>query len=146
MTERSGPPGHVGSLPQLPDLSPRTGSGTPNAQPSTRAREASSRPTRQASSDAASRSGLPGWLTGFLLVTEFVMLWNTAPPSLAETWQMHSRSARYFEAGWIRYPRYAWGCFHAALGAVLLFTVWALQTVPRALLFAAAIALTVWLL
>ena len=48
--------------------------------------------------------------------------------------------------GWMSRLRLAWGCLHIVISAVLLVTVWALETVPRALLTAGAIALAIWLI
>jgi hypothetical protein len=51
-------------------------------------------------------------------------LLHAQPPSLAQTWTRHQQAARHYEAGMIRWPRYAWGGTHVALKAFLHIVEW----------------------
>jgi hypothetical protein len=73
-------------------------------------------------------------------------LWFTQPRSLSQAWGLHSHSARYFEAGMLRWPRHVWGVVHVPITALIYLLVWATSTVPRALALAALVALLWWLL
>jgi hypothetical protein len=43
--------------------------------------------------------------------------WESQPPSLAQLWAHHAASARFYDAGLIRGPRYVWGAVHIAIAA-----------------------------
>jgi hypothetical protein len=73
-------------------------------------------------------------------------LWTAQPPSLDQLWHKHVVSARYFEAGLIRGPRYIWGVVHIAVAAPLYLLVWVTHSIPLLVLTAAVIAVGFWLL
>jgi hypothetical protein len=73
-------------------------------------------------------------------------LHHAVPMTLAQWWAMHTASARYFEAGLFRWPRYAYGAVHYVLAAVLLGVIWMTGSLPRLVLLAAVIAVGVWLI
>ena len=152
VTERVPMPSLVGGPVVLPDVRrrPESGStGTPNAQPRTgaRTREAQRRArrgdTRPTHSDAA--SALPLRLAGRIVAQDAAILHLSQPHSLAQIWEMHAQSARYFEAAALRWPRYAYGALHLALAAAVYSLVWVTRSPPLAILTAAVIALAVWL-
>lgn len=96
------------------------------------------RPSRR---DSAS---LPGWLRMVLGLVGGADLWFTQPRSLSQAWELHGHSARYFEAGMLRWPRYLWAAVHLPIAGLIYLLVWATSTVPRALALGALIALLVW--
>lgn len=72
------------------------------------------------------------------------MLHHSQPPTLAQIWARHRASAEWYEAGLLRWPRFAYGALATAVAAVIYAAVWWLAPPSRALATAAAIALAVW--
>ena len=141
VTERKSPPPVSGLPVDLPDLSGEAPGGPSSraiVQPPTRApahtRTRGRRPTRR---DA--QSLLPdrlAWL-GWAVLAE--------PPSLAAEWNLHAASARYFE-GYpaLKVARYAQGCIHTGVSALLLALSWWTRSAARGLALGAVIALLVF--
>ena len=65
------------------------------------------------------------------------------PPSLAEAWTRHRQSAAHYNAGLVRWPRYAWGALHVALKAALHVVEWVTDSPPK-LITAAAVVAACW--
>lgn len=150
VTERLSPPPIAGRPVDLPDLR-RKGRSGPGASPDMAAvhthaytrgeappKHRNRRPSRR---DSAS---LPGWLRMVLGLVGGADLWFTQPRSLSQAWELHGHSARYFEAGMLRWPRYLWAAVHLPIAGLIYLLVWATSTVPRALALGALIALLVW--
>jgi hypothetical protein len=73
-------------------------------------------------------------------------LWNAQPPSLAMYWAKHTASARYFEAGLLRWPRYAWGAVHVVVLVPIYTLGWVTHSIPLLILVTAVVAVAIWLL
>ena len=73
-------------------------------------------------------------------------LWHAQPPSLATYWAKHTASARYFEAGLLRWPRYAWGGLHIVILIPIYTLGWVTHSIPLLVLVTAVIAVGFWLL
>ena len=111
-----------------------------NAQPYTRAREATSgRPGRR-----YARSLLPvrlAWLSWA------VQLAADRPASLAAVWDHHVRSAAYFDDHpGLKAARYAWGCFNITVTAAGYTIEWWTRSMARSMATAALIVILVWVL
>lgn len=71
-------------------------------------------------------------------------LWHADPRALNLIWEQHVRSARYFQAGLLRWPRYAWGALHMVVTAALYLLIWVTDSLPKALTAAAVIWAGFW--
>lgn len=71
-------------------------------------------------------------------------LWHADPPPLNLVWEHHVRSATYFQAGLLRWPRYVWGWLHMVITAVLYLIIWATDSPPKAAVTAVVIGSGFW--
>ena len=114
----------------------------PHAQGRARAREAEPETaggTLSAAGYAWVARTLPAMISGS-------SLWTSQPPSLATYWAGHAASARYYEAGLFRWPRYAWGVVHIVILVPIYLLGWVTHSFPLLFLTAAAVAVGFWLL
>jgi hypothetical protein len=96
----------------------------PNAQSAQRARE------------EGAPAG-PGWalrlawaqrLFGTVLTGEAMV--HRQPPSIAQVWERHMASARHYNAGLLRGPRYLWALAHTPVAAAAYLLAWLTSSVP----------------
>jgi hypothetical protein len=111
-----------------------------NAQARTRARE-EDRPGHAGPLTATSIDRvLTGALTGASVI-------HASPPSIMALWAMHRTAAEYYNAGILRWPRLAYGFWHAFVEAPLAYLfVWTGDSPPKRLLCLAVAVVTVLLL
>ncbi len=72
--------------------------------------------------------------------------WFAQPPSLAADWDLHVKSARYFEFGPFRAARYTWGAAHITLAAAIELLRWSTRSFPAGLVLLGLVAAAVILL
>jgi hypothetical protein len=70
----------------------------------------------------------------------------TQPPSLAALWDLHVRSARWFEFGPWRALRYGWGMLHIVIAGTGYLVAWSTRSFPAGVLLAGLIIAAVILL
>lgn len=130
---------HDAGLP-MPDVVSEREIPEPNAQrPPARAREASTPGSAALDRHVASAA------TRVQMVLNGASLWHAQPPSLAQVWERHAYSARYFQSGVFRGLRWCWACIHIAAGAPILLAYWLLHSFPLVLTAAGITAAALWL-
>ena len=132
--------GHVrpAELPELPSADPK------HRDAPRRADSLPPRPAKVTDGDdrrASFRLRVQQWVASKALSRE--SLAYARPSSLADCWALHRASAEHYQAGLLRWPRYAWGRVHVALKAVLFGLDWVTES-PARLLVAAAVAAACW--
>lgn len=127
---------HEASLPiVLPERPSEAETGSPRAVRAARTREAE---PLSPMAVAWIQHTAPGLVSGS-------SLWHAQPPSMASYWSQHCASARYFEAGLLRWPRYAWGAVHIVILMPIYLLGWVTHSIPLFALVVAVTALGLWL-
>jgi hypothetical protein len=67
------------------------------------------------------------------------------PASLAAVWDLHVRSARYFEFGPWRLARYSWGCLHITIASGCYLLAWGTRSFPMGLVLLGLVIAAVFL-
>jgi Flp pilus assembly protein TadB len=127
----------VGTPVDLPDLTQKVTASTPIAEGPTRIRTREETHASPRSLSAVTRL-VPAALAGG-------SLWDAQPPSLAQIWARHCASAKYYQAGLIKGPRFLWGCLHLPLAALNYFLAWVTHSFPLLLVAVVLLGLGFWL-
>lgn len=96
---------------------------TPSAQVRTRTRE-----EETSGADWLARFAWVQRIAGTVLSGENLL--HRQPPSVAMIWERHSASARHYNAGLIRGPRYLWAVVHTPFAITAYLLAWLTSSVP----------------
>lgn len=103
------------------------------------ARVETSAPAAETARIAVATAAVNGVFTGS-------SLWHAQPPSLAQIWDRHVVSARYFQAALLRWPRYGWGAVHIVVTIPAYLLVWCTRSIPLLVLTVIVAGVIVWLI
>jgi hypothetical protein len=68
------------------------------------------------------------------------------PASIAALWDLHCRSAQYFEFGPWKALRYGWGCLHIVIASGCYLLAWSTRSFPAGIVLAGLVIAAVVLL
>ena len=84
--------------------------------------------TREEDSHEASRLAVMQKAAGAVFAGDSLL--HRQPPSLAQSWERHTASARHFNAWLLRGPRWAWGALTAPLRGAAYVALWVIDSPP----------------